>query len=606
MTVSAIAGQPPMLRQSSDDEVKGVWIATVSNLHWSSRADLSIEQQKAEAITILDKAKSLGFNMVIFQVRPTGDAFYKSDYFPWSRFLTGTQGQDPGYDPLAFWIEESHKRGMDLHAWINPYRLTTGGGGDTPDLSQFSADHPAHQHPDWVIAYADRKMYFDPGIPECREFIVRAAVEIVEKYDVDGIHLDDYFYPNPVHVQDSNGRRVAVPFPDDKSFATYGGEFIRANNLQHLSAVEQRAAWRRNNVNLLVKELHESIRNVKPDVQFGISPFGIWRNRSTDPTGSDTSGLQSYDAIYADTKFWIENGIIDYVVPQLYWYIGFRIADYEKLLQWWSDLVAANPSVRLYIGQAAHRVGGEAGTPWEGSEEIARQIRMNRADPVVQGQILFSWPPIARNRAGLADLLETLFVGETVGQSPYHFEEGTVSVYLSPSLQPANIGFGDYGSEQQRMHELTDIIEPILIKHGVTAYRSRIGMTLRQAVAESNAKNPTIHVAIHSNAFNRQVRGVETFHRAEGPTVEECIRLATRLYEALLTIYDGPRRGVKPTSTLFEPRTVRAPNTLVEIAFHDNKIDSKWILDNMQLIAETLAEGILLHLAKEHPDALKK
>ena len=398
---AAFADTSPMLRQSSDSEVKGVWIATVANLNWSSQAGLSAEQQKAEAVAILDKAQSLGINLIVFQVRPTGDAFYKSDYFPWSQCLTGTQGKDPGYDPLAFWIEESHKRKIDLHAWINPYRLTMGGGnGETPDLKQFSADHPAHKHPDWVIAYADKKTYFDPGIPECRKYIVAAGLEIVKKYDVDGIHIDDYFYPYPASVQDAEGKKSVVPFPDDKSFAVYGGDFFRT---------DQRAAWRRNNVNLMIKELHSGIRSIKPDVQFGISPFGIWRNKSTDPAGSDTSGLQSYDALHADTKFWIENGDIDYVTPQLYWNIGFRVADYEKLLAWWSDLAAKNPNVRLYVGQAAHRVGGEKATPWEGCEEIVRQIKMNRNNPLVKGQILFGWQMIAGNRAGLADRLKTLF-----------------------------------------------------------------------------------------------------------------------------------------------------------------------------------------------------
>jgi len=605
MPVSVLAGQPPMLRQSSEKEVKGVWIATVTNLHWPSKSGLSAEQQKAEAITILDKAKLLGLNMIVFQVRPTGDAFYKSDYFPWSRFLTGTQGKDPGYDPLAFWIDESHKRGMDLHAWINPYRLSMN-GGDTLDLSQFSTDHPAHKHPDWIIAYVDKKIYFDPGIPECRKYIVAAGVEIAKKYDVDGIHIDDYFYPYPVSVQEETGKRITVSFPDDKSFTAYGSEFIRENNLQNVSKEEQRNAWRRNNVNLMIKELYEGIRNVKPEAQFGISPFGIWRNKSNDPSGSETSGLQSYDALHADTKFWIENGCIDYVTPQLYWYIGFRVADYEKLLRWWSDLIAKNPNVRLYVGQAAHRVGSDENTPWKDCEEIVRQIKMNRSNSFVTGQILFGWPTIASNKLGLADVLKTLFAGEITGQSSYDFKEGAVSVYLSPSLQPGNIGVGDYGSEERRMHELTDIIEPILLRHGVTVYRNKIGMSLREAVADSNAKEPTIHVAIHSNAFRQQTRGVETFHKAEGTGMAESIRLATRLYEALLKIYDGPRRGVKPTSTLYEPRSVEVPNTLIEVAFHDNETDSKWILDNMQLIGETLAEGILLHLAAEHPDALNE
>jgi hypothetical protein len=359
----------------------------------------------------------------------------------------------------------------------------------------------------------------------------------------------------------------------------------------------------------MVKEIHDGIQAIKPDVQFGISPFGIWRNKANDPAGSETSGLQAYDALHADTKFWVENGDIDYITPQIYWNIGYRVADYDVLLRWWGNLVSNHPNVRMYIGQAGHRVGGAAGTPWEGSDEIVRQIKKNRGTSAVSGQILFGWPAIANNRGGVADQLKSLFAPKIAAASPHFFKDGSVSVYLSPSLQPANVGFGAYGTEEDRMHEISDIIEKVLVEHGVTVYQNRIGMSLREAVAESNAKKPSIHVSIHSNAFNsrqKTVRGVETLHKAEGPGLEECIRLSTRLYDALLTIYDGPRRGAKAAPALYEPRSTDCACTLIEIAFHDNEVDSKWILNNKQLIGETLANGILLHLAEEHPDALKK
>lgn len=371
-------------------EVNAVWIATVSNLNWPSKPGLSSEQQRREALAILDRAKELGMNMVVFQVRPAADAFYPSQYFPWSQYLTGAQGKDPGYDPLRFWIDESHKRGMALHAWINPYRLSTkGGGGEKADLSVFSKDHPARKHPDWVIPYADGKLYFNPGIPACRRHVVEAALEIVKEYNVDGLHIDDYFYPYP--------QKDAV-FNDAQAFQ----EFARPG-----ADLDQ---WRRDNVNLMVKEIHDGVRKIRPEAQFGISPFGIWRNKPTDPSGSETRGLQSYDAIYADTKFWIENGLIDYVVPQLYWPIGFEVADYAKLSQWWGRLVATNPQVKLYVGMAVHRVGGKEGTAWEGSEEIVRQVRSNRSNPAISGQFYFGWPSIAQDKAGVAENLRKLIL----------------------------------------------------------------------------------------------------------------------------------------------------------------------------------------------------
>lgn len=587
--------------------VNAAWIASVTNLNWPSKSGLSSERQQAEAIAILDRAKELGLNMIVFQARPCGDSFYKSEYFPFSQYLTGTQGKDPGYDPLAFWVEESHKRGMAIHAWINPYRLSTNGGGEKADLAIFAADHPAHEHPDWVVPYADGKIYFDPGNPDCRKYVVDAALEIVRKYDVDGIHMDDYFYPYPKSGSDLEGKSRIVPFGDAGSFAKYGPDFVRKNGLESESESVQIGHWRRNNVNLMVKEIHDGIKGIRPGVRFGISPFGIWRNKSTDPTGSDTRGLQSYDAIYADSKHWIENGDIDYIVPQLYWHIGFAVADYEKLSKWWSDLLEKHPEVDLYIGTAAHRIGSQPGTPWaEGADEIGRQLEMNARNPVIHGQFYFGWPTIASNKNGVADLIgESISAEKTEISKTYDFKPGVLSVFLSPSVQPKNIGFGEYGTEEDRMHELSAIVKKRLLECGVTVYENKIGDSLDKSIADSNSKNPSVHVAIHSNAFDTKVRGVETFHREKGDNLEESKRLAKRIYDGLLEIYDGPRRGVKSTSTLKEPRTVKAPNTLIEIAFHDNETDSKWILDNMEKIGLNIAESILLHLAQEHPEALK-
>lgn len=380
-------------------EVNALWVATVSNIHWPSKSGLSAERQKEEAIHILDRSQALGFNVVVLQVRPCGDAFYPSRYFPWSKYLSGTQGKNPGYDPLAFWVDEAHKRGIALHAWINPYRLSTAGGGDNPDFKQFSDAHPVHKHRDWAVSYADGKIYFNPGIPECRKYVVAAALEIVRNYDVDGIHMDDYFYPYP---------QKDAHFDDAEAFRKYAGKFVREAVLEEKSPKEQLDHWRRDNVNRMIREIHEGKNRIRRSVLFGVSPFGIWRNRSKDPSGSETRGLQSYDAIYADSKYWVENAIIDYIVPQLYWPIGFEVADYAKLLDWWGQLAARNPKVKLCIGLAVHRVGGEAGTPWAGSDEIVRQIQMNRSRPEVAGQFYFGWPQINANREDVAEKIRRL------------------------------------------------------------------------------------------------------------------------------------------------------------------------------------------------------
>lgn len=406
LTVSAVASASAQNRRAKDktfnpatEEVNAVWIATVGNINWPSKPGLSVQQQQQEAIRILDRSQAIGFNVVVFQARPCGDAFYPSKYFPWSKYLTGTQGKDPGYDPLAFWIAEAHRRGMALHAWINPYRLSTSGGGAQPNFEQFSQQHPVRKHPDWAVSYADDKIYFNPGIPACRKYVVDAALEIVQKYDVDGIHMDDYFYPYP---------KDQAVFDDARAFRAFSGNFIRSAQLEKKPPKEQLGHWRRHNVNLMVKEIYDGKNRIRPKVLFGVSPFGIWRNLSSDPTGSETRGLQSYDAIYADTKFWIENEIVDYVVPQLYWPIGYEVADYSRLVDWWSRLAKQHPKVKLCIGLAVHRVGGEEGTAWAGSDEIVRQIQMNRQHSIVAGQFYFGWPKIRDNKSAVADQIHRL------------------------------------------------------------------------------------------------------------------------------------------------------------------------------------------------------
>ena len=261
-------------------------------------------------------------NAVILQVRPTADAFYPSELEPWSRYLTGTPGKAPKpfYDPLQFWIDECHKRGMELHAWLNPYRVAQNA------KEPLAANHIAFQHPDWILEYGG-KLYFDPGLPQTREFVTKVVKDIVTRYDVDAIHFDDYFYPYPLTEE----------FPDTTSFKIYNRAFLPEN----------KADWRRENVDILIEMLSDTIKAVKPWVKFGISPFGVWRNLTDDPRGSDTkAGTTNYDQLYADVIKWQEKGWIDYLLPQLYWQIGHSSVDFEILANWWKDY-AYGRAIRL-------------------------------------------------------------------------------------------------------------------------------------------------------------------------------------------------------------------------------------------------------------------
>jgi uncharacterized lipoprotein YddW (UPF0748 family) len=350
-------------------QMRAAWISSVSNIDWPSSPGLSVEDQQREYRDILDRAVGLRLNTVVVQVRPTADALWPSPYEPWSQWLTGTQGQDPGYDPLAFLVDEAHKRGLQFHAWFNPYRVSKQG-----DPAQLVVEHPARQHPDWVFGYGGQ-LYYNPGIPAVREFVIAAVMDAVERYDVDGVHLDDYFYPYPTGAEQ---------IPDDPTFEEYGGDFTDIGD------------WRRDNVNDLVRGMGERIHEAKPDVDFGISPFGVWRNQSEDPRGSATSALTSYSAIYADSYTWTKQGWIDYVAPQIYWETGHGTADYAALVPWWVDVVAGT-GVDLYVGQAAYKVGSSPA--WDDAE-LTEHLALNRSHPEVLGDIYFSWASLTSNAAG--------------------------------------------------------------------------------------------------------------------------------------------------------------------------------------------------------------
>ncbi|HZM80286.1 MAG TPA: family 10 glycosylhydrolase [Candidatus Limnocylindrales bacterium] len=349
---------------SATRQLRGMWLTTVSNRDWPSKPGLDEATIKAEYRAWLDLAQRMNHNAIFVHVRPSGDSFWPSLFAPWSQWLTGrTDGQSPGWDPMAFMVAETHARNIEFHAWFNPYKAGQVGTADA-----LAPNHPIRRHPDWAVTYPANptaaRVYFNPGIPEARRFVEDSILEVATKYDIDGIHFDDFFYPYP-----SGGEN----FPDDAAFAQYG-------------AGASKDDWRRQNVNVFVQEMHSRIKQIKPWVKFGISPFGIWRNQRTDPRGSATRGLQSYDEIYADTRLWVTKGWLDYIVPQLYWHIGFEVADYAVLLPWWASVVSGT-SVQLYIGQADYRVG-QTGA-WLDPATLDRQLALNK-DYKVSGSIHFS------------------------------------------------------------------------------------------------------------------------------------------------------------------------------------------------------------------------
>nr|WP_306329316.1 family 10 glycosylhydrolase [Streptomyces venezuelae] len=353
---------------------RGVWIATVLNRDWPSRPGLTAEAQRAELLAHLDTAVARRLNAVLLQVRPTADALWPSPYEPWAECLTGTQGRDPGWDPLGTAVTEAHTRGLELHAWFNPYRVAM-----HTDPGRLVADHPARLHPEWVVRHGGR-LYYNPGLPEVRRFAQHAMLDALRRYDIDAVHWDDYFYPYPV---------AGESFADDEAYARYGGDF------------PDKASWRRNNTDLLVSETAALIREIKPRAAFGVSPFGVWRNVAKDPEGSDTrAGAASYDDLYADTRKWIREGWIDYVLPQLYWHIGLPAADYAKLLPWW-DAVVTGTGVDLYIGEALYKAGDPAQpAAWQDPKELSRHLELAAGYAAVGGHCYFAAKEVAADPIG--------------------------------------------------------------------------------------------------------------------------------------------------------------------------------------------------------------
>ncbi len=358
-------------------EFRGVWVATVTNIDWPSKPGLTTDQQKQELIGILNRHKAEGMNAIMLQIRPAGDAFYAKSREPWSYWLMGTQGiaPSPGYDPLEFAIKEAHSRGMELHAWFNPYRASMSVN------TVFAKNHPTQIHPEWFFTYGGKKQ-FDPGIPEVREYIVQVVLDVVKQYDIDGVHFDDYFYPYPIAGQKIN---------DGTTFAKYGAEFTDIRD------------WRRSNVDNLIKELDDSIHYYKKFVKFGISPFGIWRNSYEDPEGSASSGLSNYAELYADSRKWIKEGWVDYINPQIYFTFTRRVAPFATLLDWWANNSYGR---HVYIGMAAYLVNSRAEAAWRNPQEIPNQIRYLRNNNRIEGSVYFSSKSLSTVARGLSDSLK--------------------------------------------------------------------------------------------------------------------------------------------------------------------------------------------------------
>jgi uncharacterized lipoprotein YddW (UPF0748 family) len=371
------ANAPVEVKMQPKREFRGVWIATVVNIDWPTSTKLTSDKQKQQLLDILNSHQQTGINAIMLQVRPAADAFYAKSREPWSKYLTGKQGQgpSPAYDPLEFAITEAHKRGMELHAWFNPYRATFDG-----NFAALSPQHITKIKPDWFFTYGGIKT-FNPGLPEVRDYIVQVILDVVDNYDIDGVHMDDYFYPYPIAGQKIN---------DQDTYAKYGEGY---DNIKD---------WRRHNVDLLIKMIGDSVHAHDPNIKFGISPFGIWANKSQNEEGSETNGGSSYYENYADSREWIKQGWIDYINPQLYWPIGNRAAAFDKLLTWWSNNTYGR---HLYIGQAAYRINERKTLAFKSPDQLPSQITLMRNNPRVQGSVYFSSTSITNNPLGFTDSL---------------------------------------------------------------------------------------------------------------------------------------------------------------------------------------------------------
>lgn len=351
--------------------MRGIWVATVFSLDFPDKPTTDPKLLKEQADLIINNCKEMKMTDIFLQVRPSCDAFYKSKYFPWSKHLSGKQGLAPenNFDVLDYWVKKCHEKKIKLHAWINPFRITK---GKDEEFNSLDKNNPAKKHASgknkWVVKYKkDGNYYFDPAIPEVRELIINGAIEIVKNYDVDGIHLDDYFYPGK-------------EFEDDESFKKYGKNFVNIDD------------FRRDNINKLINDLHKRLHEENKKIEFGVSPVCVWANKKTHPEGSDTNAFESYSNLYCDSLYWIKNNMVDYIAPQVYCHIGHKKADYKTVIDWWNEKVK-DSKVKLYIGMADYKAALEKDKKnvWYGTDEIKRQLNLNKKYENILGEIHFRY-----------------------------------------------------------------------------------------------------------------------------------------------------------------------------------------------------------------------
>ncbi len=364
--------------KSPKREMRGVWIASVMNLDFPSSNKLSVQAQQQEFIRILDEHAKSKLNAVFVQIRPQTDAFYFSPYEHWSEWLTGKHGTmpQPYYDPLAFMITETHARGMEFHAWFNPFRVLT----DTTKAKNLPDTHITKKQPTWFMDYGKAKL-FNPALPEVRSYITEVIADVARRYEIDGVHLDDYFYPYPTEN---------IEIKDEKQFLQYGKTF------------SNKADWRRENINQFVAQLSQTLKQTKPYLKFGISPFPVWRNQAQDANGSATTGgLTAYDHLFADTRLWLSKGWIDYIAPQNYFSHQSDKVPYKTLTEWWAKNTFGR---HLYIGHAVYKLSGKEDSKWTDKGEIKQQLQLNR-QLNLQGSIFYSSKSLTTNLLGFQDSL---------------------------------------------------------------------------------------------------------------------------------------------------------------------------------------------------------
>lgn len=355
-------------------EFRGVWISTINNIDFPSSPHLSLQEQQTEFVNLLENYQKIGINAVIVQIRPAGDAFYKSPFEPWSYWLTGAQGRSPRYDPLEFMIDQCHKRAIEFHAWVNPFRAANS------SRIKIAPQHVIKQHPEWIIKYSSQKI-LNLGLPEVRNYVKMIISDIAKRYDIDALHFDDYFYPYP---------QENLVFNDKEAFQNYNADSLSLED------------WRRENVNIFIKSVSDTLHQIKPHIKFGISPFGIWRNTTQDEIGSSTDGIGTYDQLYVDTRKWLKNSWIDYIAPQLYWSNGFKQASYDTLAIWWTK---NNFDRHLYTGHSVYKIKNNSDKQWNNLVEIPNQIRLNREENI-SGSIFFSSNTLLKNLGGIRDSLQ--------------------------------------------------------------------------------------------------------------------------------------------------------------------------------------------------------